>query len=185
MLNLIRDLKAKEAADRVKLIARYREILQLGDAATPAQIEELSALMAKLGYDATKAEEDARSVANRRFLQELSAEMAARQGVHIKVSKSHAALTEDMKRIIRELTEKHEQSGREKDEAERRFHESRRAAERLAAMERENFELFGLPEPEPDLPPHLSAPINLAKVTQQMAEDAEWANGSAKDRRKD
>lgn len=171
MFNLIRDLKAKESADRLKLIARYREILQLGDAVTFPQTEELSALMARLGYDVAKVEADARSVANRRFLQTLSAEMPARESVYVKVRKSHAALTEDMKRIILELEKKQKQSDTEKDEAERRFHESRRAGERLAALERANFELFGLPEP--DLAPHLSTPINLAKASETMGREAE------------
>ena len=102
-----------------------------------------------------------------------------------KVSRSYTALAGEDEADHPGTDRKARALGQEKDEAERRFHKAHSEAERLAALERENFELFGLQEPEPDLPPHLSAPINLAKVTQQMVEDAEWTNGSAKDRRKD
>ena len=76
MFELLKKVKSGEAADRATTIARYRSILECGDAATEPQIAELRQLMSSLGYDSAKMEADAGAVANRKHLREVSGKEA-------------------------------------------------------------------------------------------------------------
>src|ERR1700722_1475236 len=104
MFELLKNLRNKEARDRVKLIARYRELLELGDGATPAQIEELSELMGKLGYDSAKVEKDARAIANRQVSEKLIALLPDRTAAMNVAKKALAAATVELEETIKKLT---------------------------------------------------------------------------------
>ncbi|MGD0464663.1 MAG: hypothetical protein ABSB74_19435 [Tepidisphaeraceae bacterium] len=184
MFELMKQLRGKEARDGMKLIARYREILEAADGATPAQVEELSGLMQKLGYDSAQVEKDARALANRAFLVKLSGEMPARQLRHSEAAKARADFDEKMRKTIAAMTAKSDELSREANRAETAFHESRRSADRLAALAKEHWELFGLPaEPiEEPQQQHIPRPIDFAKAAAEYWEPLNGPRGVGRER---
>jgi hypothetical protein len=144
MFNLLRKVQNMDAADRKNLIAQYRAILEIGDAATEKQVDTLRQLVAALGYDAVKLEADGRAVANRKDASEKAAKLEERENVYREAQRKHAKFTNEVEAAIDELKDKLSRSLAHVHNLEREWGVSRAAVRNLAELEHKNWELFGL-----------------------------------------
>lgn len=147
MFELLKKLRNGEAADRVELLARYRDILHAGDKATDAQVADLKKIMAALGYDSARVEADARAVTDRKRMKEIARLEPTRETKFRTLHQEHTALVESTEKEIKRLKDELIAHQQKTNAAETDFHGSRRAREKLKELERLNWELFGLDEP--------------------------------------
>jgi hypothetical protein len=148
MIDAINRVKQQETADRTERMARYRSILEILSEATEPQIAELRNLMSSLGFSAAKMEADARAIADRKKWAELATALPSRDAIYQDASRKHAKLVSDTARSIKALQDEERRSLDAVHKLERAKGESNFAARNLMLLERSNWELLGLPDPQ-------------------------------------
>ncbi|MGA2443722.1 MAG: hypothetical protein ABSH08_22435 [Tepidisphaeraceae bacterium] len=144
MFGLVKSLKDKETNDRIDRVRRYRELLEMGDSAAPKDVQELAALMAQLGFDASRAELHLRAISERKRLTDLSASCREAEAAQAAARREHEQFEATARKQIAELNQKLADLFEARTRADNRAFVAGRAAHSLHELERSYSELFGL-----------------------------------------
>ena len=145
MHQLLQNVKNATAEIRTKNLARYRELLVKEDSATEAESQEIAELAVALGKPTSEIEADLRAIHR---LAELEKFYAREPDLKVK----YDAAKKDRDTFINKMLETVEQLKARRDElvkvcndAEMRYHGSRRSINEIREIKRTHWELLGLP----------------------------------------
>ncbi len=152
--NLIETVKHSDAKAKADALATYRALLLRADKPRKGDTEALRDAMAVLGIGPDRLERDAQAVRQAAHLERQAAEdtpeLAAESASAADALNRHLEETE---RIRRERDEEARRLRSEWDALTERRRGADEARRKLAALHRERWELFGVPEPKPEPDP--------------------------------
>jgi chromosome segregation ATPase len=165
MFKLLSELRDSEKRERREQLARYLAILETGDDALRANLAELQSLIKSLGKTTADVEADARTVAERKALRaqiESLPELEQAQAAARQAFKDYEA---EYARELAKLEAKKQALGNATYQADYRWGETSKAHHKLAELEKNSFELFGLDRPIPAAP--IAAGIHSAGLNRK------------------
>jgi hypothetical protein len=168
---VIEQIEQGEAERKRQARVTYLEILNRADTPKKGDAEKLQAAMAELGYASTRLESDLNVIREAAALEQqaIDADNAELKKEIEAAGESWKAFCEETKRFARSREEEETRRFDLFREMARRRDTAKAAARRHAELLRQNWDLFGGPEPEPEAPSPGAGLIDAADYPAMLA----------------